>query len=51
MEKETGKKKVTNEKPISLYPFKPEEVLKKFLEIPPEKKKKTKKKKNKNETP
>ena len=48
MEKKTGKKeerKITNEKPISLYPYKPEEVLKKLLEIPPEEKDKKRKKK------
>jgi hypothetical protein len=48
MEKKTGKKKgkrkKTYEKPISLYPLKPEEVLKKFLQIPPEKKKRSTKK-------
>ncbi|MDR3668168.1 MAG: hypothetical protein P4L35_15100 [Ignavibacteriaceae bacterium] len=39
--KEKGKGKITNEKPISLFPLKPEEALKKFLEIPAEKKKRS----------
>jgi hypothetical protein len=41
MEKKTGKKekKITNEKPISLYHLKPEEVLKKLLQTPANKKK------------
>lgn len=44
MGKKTGKekteRKITNEKPISLYPLKPEEALKFFLGIPLPKKKK-----------
>jgi hypothetical protein len=43
MEKKTRKKKTetktTNEKPISLYPLKPEEVLKKLLQVKPSKNK------------
>lgn len=45
MEKKTGEKKITNEKPLSLYPFKPDEVLKKFLQIPAPTKKPKKKRK------
>jgi hypothetical protein len=44
MEKKTREKKdeqkVTNEKPISLYPLQPEEAIKKLLQITPSKKKK-----------
>jgi hypothetical protein len=43
MEKKTRKKrdekKITNEKPISLYPLKPEEALKRLLEVSLHKKK------------
>jgi hypothetical protein len=45
MDKKTGEKKTTNEKPLSLYPLKPEDALKKFLQIPPPKKSKAKTKK------
>jgi hypothetical protein len=45
MEKKTGKKretkKITNDKPISLYPLKPEEAIKKLLQTQPEKKKRS----------
>jgi len=44
MEKKKREKKITNEKPISLYPLKTEEALKKLLTTPPPKK--TIKKKN-----
>lgn len=40
-EKKKGKRKVTYEKPISLYPLKPEEALRKLLQTPPEKKKRS----------
>lgn len=35
MEKKTREKKITNEKPISLFPLSAEEALKKLLQIPP----------------
>ena len=34
-------KKITNDKPISLYPLKPEEAIKKLLQTQPEKKKRS----------
>jgi hypothetical protein len=43
MDKKTGEKKTTNEKPLSLYPLKTEDALKKLLQIPPPKKKEQKK--------
>ena len=45
MEKKTKDKKITNEKPISLYPLSPEEALKKLLGTSPPPKEKTIKKK------
>ena len=41
-EKKKTKRKTSYDKPISLYSFKPKEILKKLLEIPPEKKEKMK---------
>jgi len=38
-DKKKGKGKITNEKPISLFPLKPEEVIEKLLHIVPEKRK------------
>jgi hypothetical protein len=43
MDKKKGEKKTTNEKPLSLYPLKTEDALKKLLQVsPPPKKKKPK---------
>lgn len=44
MKKETREKKRTNEKPVSLYPFTPEEALKKLLQAQQPKKRKGKQK-------
>ncbi|HTY11808.1 MAG TPA: hypothetical protein VMF88_12140 [Bacteroidota bacterium] len=38
MDKKTGEKKTTNEKPLSLFPLKAEDALKKLLQVSPPKK-------------